>query len=338
MRVGLAGYGMAGRSIHRPQLKAAGFDIAAVSTSSPERSAAVRDDEPDAVVVPDLDALLQVPRLDLVVLATPSGMHADHLRTTIAARVPTVVDKPMTVDGVSAQAVVDEAVATGTPVSVFHNRRWDPPHLAVKKLLVDGTLGDVVRYEFRWERWRPEPKQRWREKARAVDGGGLLLDLGTHLVDSAVDLFGPVESVFATVAAHTTTAEDAAVMLCRHGSGVVSELSTTSLAGAPGPRLRVSGTRAAYVVTEFEGEPNAFAGFENGDGTIGWLMRGDESEPVPEVRSARSFYEQVAEASGSKDVQKCMPVDPRDAVHTAAVIDAARRSAASWQAVDVQEP
>ena len=335
MRVGIAGYGMAGRGIHRAQLRAAGFEIAAVATSSAERSDAVRADEPDAVVVPDLDALLEVSGLDLVVLATPSGKHFEHLMACIAAGFPTVVDKPLAVDSSAAREVVEAAEDAGCPLTVFHNRRWDPPHLTAKKLISDGTIGDVIRYEFRWERWRPEPKDRWREQASAADGGGLLLDLGTHLVDSAVDLFGPVESVFATVSAHTTVAEDAAVLLCRHASGVVSELSTTSLAGAPGPRLRVSGTKAAYVVTEFETEPNAYLGFENSEGHIGWIARGETREPVREVQASTTFYQQVAAALRSGDVQAAMPVDPWDAVHTARVIDAARRSAENWQAVDV---
>lgn len=335
LRVALAGYGMAGRGIHRRQLTSAGFEIVAISTSSPERVAQAAGDEPHARIVPDLDALLEVPGLDLVVLATPSGSHAEHLAATIAAGVPTVVDKPIAVDAASARTVVDEAQRAGTPLTVFQNRRWDPPHLAARKLLDDGVLGDLVRYEFRWERWRPEPKQRWREQAGAAAGGGLLLDLGTHLVDSAVDLFGPVRTVFATVDAHTTVAEDAAVLMCRHAGGAVSELSTTSLAGAPGPRLRVSGTRGTFVVTEFESEPNGFPGFGTVDGHVGWLVRGDEREPVPTVTAARTFYDQVAIALRSSDIQAGMPVDPRDAVHTAQVIDAARASARSWQAVDL---
>ena len=335
LRVALAGYGMAGRGIHRPQLVAAGFEIAAISTSSPARIEQARSDEPAAQIVPDLDALLEVPDLDLVVLATPSGSHANHLTAAVAAGVATVVDKPITVDAPSARKAVDAAAQAATPLTVFQNRRWDPPHLAARKLLDEGRLGDLVRYEFRWERWRPEPKQRWREQATAAGGGGLLLDLGTHLVDSAVDLFGPVRSVFATVQAHTTVAEDAAVLVCRHAGGAVSELSTTSLAGAPGPRLRVTGTRGTFLVTEFESEPNGFPGFSAEPGCVGWLVRGDDRTPVPTVRAERTFYEQVAIALRSNDIQAALPVDPWDAVHTAEVIDAARASARSWQAVDI---
>ncbi|MBD2758611.1 Gfo/Idh/MocA family oxidoreductase [Yimella sp. cx-573] len=338
MRAGLAGYGLAGRHIHRPQLKAAGFEIAAVSTRNPERVAEVEREEPQAQVVPDLDALLQVPDLDLIVLATPTGMHVDHLRAAIAAAVPIVVDKPITPDAESAQQAVAAAAAAGCPLTVFQNRRWDTPHLAAKKLLADGSLGELVRYEFRWERWRPEPKARWREQDSAADGGGLLLDLGAHLVDSAVDLFGPVDSVVATMASHTTAAEDQVVMMCRHAGGVVSHLSTTSLAGVPGPRLRLSGTKAAYVVTEFEAEPNGLPGFENPAGHVGWLCRGDDREALPTVAPERTFYEQVADALNSDDPQAKMPVDPRDSVHVARVLDAARRAAQNWQVTQVEGP
>ena len=338
-RVGLAGYGMAGRQIHAPILVRAGLEIAAVSTSSPERRAAVEEDHPGAVVVPDLEALLQVEGLDLIVLATPSGDHAAHALTVIEAGRALVVDKPLAVDADSALEVVDAAEQAGVPLTVFQNRRYDAEQATLAEIVRSGAIGDVYRAELRWERWRPEPKRRWREQADPQQGGGILLDLHSHLVDSAVQLFGEVETVYAEVHARTTNAEDDAFLACRHTSGVFSHLSATSVSGAPGPRVRVLGSRGAFVLNQFEAEPNIFPELRDEEGYAGWLYRGEDREPVARQQSHQAdFYTAVARALASDDPAGNMPVDPRDAVHTAAVIDAARVSAEGRRVVDVITP
>ena len=338
-RVGLAGYGMAGRQIHAPILVRAGLEIAAVSTSSPERRAAVEEDHPGAVVVPDLEALLQVEGLDLIVLATPSGDHAAHALTVIEAGRALVVDKPLAVDADSALEVVDAAEQAGVPLTVFQNRRYDAEQATLAEIVRSGAIGDVYRAELRWERWRPEPKQRWREQADPQQGGGILLDLHSHLVDGAVQLFGEVETVYAEVHARTTNAEDDAFLACRHTSGVFSHLSATSVSGAPGPRVRVLGSRGAFVLNQFEAEPNIFPELRDEEGYAGWLYRGEDREPVARQQSHQAdFYTAVARALASDDPAGNMPVDPRDAVHTAAVIDAARVSAEGRRVVDVITP
>lgn len=338
-RVGLAGYGMAGRQIHAPILVRAGLEIAAVSTSSPERRAAVEEDHPGAVVVPDLEALLQVEGLDLIVLATPSGDHAAHALTVIEAGRALVVDKPLAVDADSALEVVDAAEQAGVPLTVFQNRRYDAEQATLAEIVRSGAIGDVYRAELRWERWRPEPKQRWREQADPQQGGGILLDLHSHLVDGAVHLFGEVETVYAEVHARTTNAEDDAFLACRHTSGVFSHLSATSVSGAPGPRVRVLGSRGAFVLNQFEAEPNIFPELRDEEGYAGWLYRGEDREPVARQQSHQAdFYTAVARALASDDPAGNMPVDPRDAVHTAAVIDAARVSAEGRRVVDVITP
>lgn len=331
--VALAGYGSAGRGIHAPLLLAAALEIVGVSTSSPERVDQVRADLPGALVVPDLEALLALDA-DLVVLATPSGRHVEHVLACVAAGQPVVVDKPLAVDAEGARAAVGHARDKGVPLTVFQNRRYDPQHTTLRRLLSDGALGEVFRHEFRWERWRPVPKERWRENATAAEGGGILLDLHSHLVDAAVDLFGPVERVFAQVAARSTPAEDDAFVVCEHAGGVTSHLSATSIAGAPGPRVRVLGREGAYLLDEFEQELTVFPDLAHQAGTAGWLVRGGAREPVAASPSDQAdFYREVAAALGADDPQGQMPVDPADAVHVLTVIDAARRSAAEHQVV-----
>ncbi len=339
-RIGLVGYGSAGRTFHAPLIAAAGLELAMVATGNPERAAQVREEVPQATVVPDLAALLESGGLDLVVLASPSGVHVEQVKQVVEAGVPLVVDKPLGVDASSALEAVDAAAQAGVPLTVFQNRRYDPEFHTLAQVVRDGSVGDVIRAELRWERWRPVPKDRWRENAPAQDGGGVLLDLFSHLVDQAVLLFGPVDTVYAEIDAHTTRAEDTAFLSCRHRGGVVSHLGSTSLAAAPGPSVRLLGSQAAFVVGALGMEETAFTEFLPSDERhIGWLVRGAEREPVAALPGGQAdFYREVEQALSSDDPITAMPVDPRDAVHVLAVIDAARTSAAGRRVTDVITP
>ncbi len=338
--VALVGYGSSGRGIHAPLLTRAGVAPCIVVTGDGGRAAAARAELPAALVVPHLDdALSRGP--DLVVLASPSGVHAEQAHACIDAGVAVVVDKPLATDRVHAGEVVGAAADAGVALTVFQNRRWDGENRTLARLLSQGSLGAVHRFERRWERWRPVPKDRWRENASPSHGGGILLDLGTHLVDAAVHLFGPVVSVYAEIAARSTPAEDEAFLALEHRDGVRSHLSATSTAGAPGPRTRVLAARGSYVVTDFEAEQAAFRGFEDTDGACGWLVAGDDKMPVPAAPGGHGdFYPAVLSALGRPDAQarqSAMPVDPRDAVHVLAVLDAARISASERRVVTLAE-
>lgn len=340
LRVGLAGYGTGGRQFHAPALRGAGLEVAAVATSSAERAEQVRAELPGALVVPDLEALLGVDDLDLIVLATPTGLHAEQAERVVEAGVAVVVDKPLARTASEAQHVVDAAAHRGVPLSVFQNRRYDPELAALTAVRDEGLIGQIRRAEYRWDRWRPEPKQRWRETQTADEGAGLLLDLGAHLIDQAVILHGEVESVYAELSAHTVVAEDDFFVACRHTSGIVSHVMATSVNGAPGPRARLMGSTGAYVIGRQFDEVSAFADFESADGTVGWVVRGEVREPGPAVGPSdqAAFYRSVAAALRSDDPQAAMPVDPRDAVHVLAVIDAARTSQQARRVVEVLTP
>jgi len=315
--------------------------IAAVSTADPQRAQHVHDDVPGARVVADLDALLGVSGLDLIVLATPSGLHAGQARQCIDAGIAVVVDKPLATDATRAFGVVDAARAAGVAMTVFQNRRFDAEHLAARETVQSGRLGEVFRHEFRWERWRPMPKDRWRENASAAQGGGILLDLHSHMVDAAVDLFGPIDMVYAEIAARTTASEDDAFLACRHTSGVMSHLGATSLSAAPGPRVRILGRRGAFVLNEFEDDgTDIYPDLANADaGHCGWIYEGERRTPVPRPAGGQvDFYRQVMAALATQDPQGAMPVDPYDAVHTLAVIDAARVSAVHGTVEQVRTP
>lgn len=337
MRIALAGYAY-GRTLHGPLIKKAGGQVVAVATSNPERAAQAEQDWPGVEVAPDLTALLEfAPRLevDAIVLATPTGDHAEHVRQVLEAGLACVCDKPLTVDAESSAELVELSRRRGVPLTVFHNRRWDSGPVALRAAVEAGVLGELRRFEFRWERWRPEPKKRWREEASWRDGGGVLLDLGAHIIDTAVQFLGPVTSVYAQVQSLTTPADDDVWLTCRHGENAVSVLTASSFVPAAGPRLRAVGTTAGYL---FDGDPDggSFPDLADAPGAAGWIVAGEERRPAElpasyaehgdaefYVRLRRALEIDAADYEGR---QAAMPVDPADAVHVARVMDAARVS------------
>jgi predicted dehydrogenase len=336
-RVGLVGYGSAGSGFHAPLLRAAGLQIAAVVSRSAERAAQVRAELPDAAVFGDEDTLLAAGGLDLLVVASPTGRHIEHARAAVRAGVPVVVDKPLGCDAATAASLVDEAAAGGIPLTVFQNRRYDPEFATLREVVGSGAIGDVRRTELRWARWRPVPKQRWREQVGPQEGGGLLLDLHSHLIDQAVLLHGPVASVYAELAAWTTVGEDDTFVVLRHTSGHPTHVFASTVAGAPGPRVRLTGSTGTYLLGSAGEEFGAFPDADGPAGQHGWIVRGERREPVAARHAdAADFYRAVAAALVGPDRQARMPVDPRDAVHVLAVIDAARASAAAGSVVPVE--
>lgn len=336
VRVGLVGYGLAGAQFHAPMLQAAGLEVAGVVTRDAARVAQVTRQLPRAVVLPDVPSLLAQPGIELVVVASPSGRHLEHAAAALAAGIGVVVDKPLAVDAPSARHLVATARRGGIPLTVFQNRRYDPEFATVRDLVEAEALGSLRGAELRWERWRPVGLDRWRERLPPAEGGGLLLDLGTHLVDQAVLLLGPVAAVYAQVRSWTTLAEDYAFLVLHHVGGLVTQVTMSSVAGAPGPRWRVTGSDGTFVLGSAGAEPSAFPDADGPPGQHGWVVRGERREPVrARVADPVDFYRQVAVALGSAHPQEGMPVDPDDAVHVLAVLDAARVSARERRAVDV---
>ena len=339
LRIGLIGYGMAGQEFHAPLLRAAeGMQLTHVVTADPGRSVQAVEENPGVRVVPSLADLLSHSRsLDLVVVASPTNLHVEHARAAVEHDLAVVVDKPLATAAADARALATFARERGVPFTVFQNRRWDTEHLTARQVLASGLLGEIVRYEARMERWRPVPKERWRENLGSEAGGGLLMDLQSHLVDGAIDLFGPVESVYAELASVTTVGDDVTFLALRHRSGLTSHLSATSLAGAPGPRTRILGRDGSYLVADLSGEPTVFPRWSDPDEDHrGWLVLGDEAEPVRRAEGGwGDFYRAVAHMlrEGAPP-----PVDPQEAVAVIEVLDAARRSARDSVVVTLDLP
>jgi predicted dehydrogenase len=244
LRVALIGYGTGGAVFHAPLISAAPeLELAAVVTSNPERQASVRSRYPRAEILESPDRVW-AGGYDLVVITTPNREHVPLARTALEAGIPVVIDKP-----VAPTAAEARSLAGGPLVVPFHNRRWDGDFRTVARLAHDGALGRVLRFESRFTRWRPQIKPGWKETADPAAAGGVLYDLGAHLIDQAITLFGPVRRVYAEIDVrrdHAQAADDAFVALT-HADGVHSHLWMSAISADLGPRFRVLGDEAAYT-------------------------------------------------------------------------------------------
>ena len=331
LRVGIAGYGLAGRYFHAPLLKGCGFEVAAIQTANSERAQHAVTDFPSTEVVTSIEELV-VKDLDLVVVASANLVHAEHALAAINAGIPVVVDKPMGRTFAETQMIVSAANEAGVGLSTFFNRRWDSDALTIKKVLQSGVLGTIHRIDSRFERFRPELNATsWRENMSAADGGGQLLDLQPHLISTAIDWFGTAKLVTATVRSLRGGADDDSVLVLRHQSGVVSYLSASAVVGAPGPRIRILGTQGALVINELDPQEALLRAGKFPEGgtwnlpttSRAFIHRGDQVEEIDSVPGNYAhFYKEVEAAitTGS-----AWPIPNEDALLVAQIIDQARQ-------------
>ncbi|MEV0158551.1 Gfo/Idh/MocA family oxidoreductase [Nonomuraea fuscirosea] len=334
IRVGLVGYGTAGAYFHAPLVHATpGLSLAAVVTGNPDRRAEVAA-RYSAVAVADVRDLWE--RCDLVVVASPNRTHVSTAAAALDHGLPVVVDKPLAGSAAEGRDLVRLAEERGLMLTVFHNRRWDGDFRTVLRLAGEGRLGEVRRFESRFERWRPVPKGGWRETGGPEEIGGLLYDLGSHLVDQAVRLLGPVREVYceSDVRREGVASDDDTFIALTHTSGARSHLWVSSVAARLGPRFRVLGSRAGFVKYGMDvqeerlraGIPPGSPGFGDDEEERWGVLGTEEAREVvrTEAGSYLDFYRGVAAALREGTPP---PVDPREAVDVLTVIEAARLSA-----------
>lgn len=341
MRIGLVGYGFGGRYFHAPFLAAAPeCEFLGVVTTSPERRDAVATQFPGAATFDSLEQLAKA-GAEAVTICTPASTHVELCQQALKLGLAVVCDKPFALDAASARETVLLSEELQVPLTVYQNRRWDSDFLTVRKALADGLLGDPVRFESRFERFAPEPGPPW-------SGGGTLRDFGSHLVDQALVLFGPARLVYAEM--HTAdrpgAVDDDVFVAITHVSGMHSHLWGSWRQNASGPRYRVTGTEASYVVVPDMDSQEEWLVAGQSPATRadwgsepqerwGWVFRDGGSEVLPSERGAwPTFYPAFAAAvRGDGPV----PVNPWDAVATARVLDAARESANFGEAIRLEQ-
>ncbi|HWE59963.1 MAG TPA: Gfo/Idh/MocA family oxidoreductase [Solirubrobacteraceae bacterium] len=350
--VAIIGYGLAGRVFHAPLIAATeGLRVGAIVTSDPARRRQAQAEYPEAVIHATAEELwAKSGDLAAVVIATPNSSHASLATQAIDHGLAVVVDKPLALSSREATQLIDHAEQKRTPLTVFQNRRWDSDQLTLANLLKEGALGTVQRYESRFERWRREPRpEAWRERTTPAQGGGLLLDLGSHLVDQALHHFGPAQTVYAEVDSRRgTPADDDVFLALTHVSGVISHLHASALVAAPGPRLRVLGSEGALIVRELDSQEDRLRAGQRPDTAADWgeepeharprLIAGERSIPLrPERGAWQTFYARFRDVLAGQVLvaQASLPVDPRDAVATLRVIEAARSSASERRVVSL---
>jgi predicted dehydrogenase len=244
IRVGLIGYGYASKTFHAPLIVGTpGMELAAVSSSD---AAKVHADWPNMPVVSDPHHLFNDPDIDLIVVPTPNDTHFPLAKAALEAGKHVVVDKPFTVTLSQARELDALAKSRGLLLSVFHNRRWDSDFLTLKTLLADGTLGEVAYFESHFDRFRPQVRNRWREQAGV--GSGIWYDLGPHLLDQALNLFGLPVSLTVDLAQLRPGAQATDyfhAVLAYPQRRVV--LHGSLLAAAESARYIVHGTRGSYI-------------------------------------------------------------------------------------------
>ena len=313
LRTGIAGYGLAGSVFHAPLIDAVdGLELTRVMTRSDERAAQARAAHAGVEVVESLDVLLQ--DIDVLVVASPNSSHAEIALAGLERGLFVVIDKPMAVTSADARRVAEAGEGR---VTVFHNRRWDGDFLTVQRLVGSGALGQVTRFESRFERFRPEIKQGWREGGDPAAGGGVLLDLGPHLVDQALQLFGPPETVYGEVITRREGAlvDDDAFIALTHGGGEISHLWMSAIAPLHDERFRVSGMERGFTVSGLDPQEDQLReGMRPGDPGFGEKKGLERGNYV-------AFYEGVRDwANGDAPP----PVDPWDGVRALEVLETAR--------------
>jgi predicted dehydrogenase len=329
--VALVGYGYAGKTFHAPLIAAAGGLRLHTVVSS--QGASVSADWPEAKVAADLDAALADPEVDLVVIAAPNALHAPLARQALEAGRAVVVDKPFTLTAAEARDLAAVAEARDLLLSVFHNRRWDADFLTLQALIAEGRLGRIVRFESHFDRYRPQVRDRWREAD--TPGAGVWYDLGPHLIDQALVLFGRPLGITADLAVVRAggRATDYAHAVLRY-DGFRAILHADMLSAAPDLRFSVQGDRAAWVKSGLDIQEDQLkaTGRAGGDGwgldpRPGLLVDGEtDARTAVEGPNGdyRRYYDQIALAVRAQGVN---PVPPDQAVAVMEVLEAGMISA-----------
>lgn len=337
IRTGIVGFGLSGRVFHAPFVSTnSSFSLDAIATSDPARADDARSRYPGARVVTTPEDLFAVAsELDLVILASPAHVHLAQGLRAFEADVAVVVDKPFAASTTEAEALVTAAVRAARPLFVYQNRRWDSDFLTLRTVVSGGELGKIHRFESTFERYSPALRDRWQDTLTPAAGAGIVFDLGSHLIDQALQLFGPARVVHAELAVLRTggRSDDEAFISLQHEGGVRSHLTMSRVAALSGPRFRVLGSHGAFSVSGIDGQEPALKNGMLPNDTLygvepasarGILSRaGGPGEPVPTLRGDYpAFYNAVAATMlhGTP-----FPVEPDEALAVLDIIEQAHR-------------
>jgi scyllo-inositol 2-dehydrogenase (NADP+) len=348
IRVGLIGFGLAGQAFHAPMIRGvAGMELACILERHTDNA---KKRYPEVRVARSLDELLSDKTIQLCVVATPNDSHFPYTKACLEAGRDVVVDKPFTPTMAEAEQLVRLAETRGRLLTVYQDRRWDGAFLTVKRLVAAGTLGNVMEYESRFDRFRLGPKSgAWREQAD-FPAAGVLWDLGPHVLDGAMVLFGEPESIWASAFCQrpTSTIDDAFDVQMIYPS-LRATLRARIIAYAPGPHLLLHGTEGSFVKYGMDPQeailrsPNCPDGLDWGQD---WGLESEEcwgtlsrvNEPPRKIRTERGdyrgFYANVRDAIEKKGT---LDVPPDQALRTMRALLLAHKSSRERRVVEWSE-
>ena len=341
MRIGLVGYGTGGKNFHAPYIEAADdCELVGIVARAPATIARARADWPETPIFGSVAEMIDG-GVDAVTITTPPATRRELVLEAVGRGIHVVADKPFAPSAAAGLELVSAAEGAGVLLSVFHNRRWDADIRTLRRVLDDQHLGDVWRFDSRFDADDPATLERGPE-------GGLLRDIGSHLVDQALWLFGPPARVYANLdwIDEDAVQTDAAFMIAiTHRSGVRSYLSSSKLSGLVSRELRLLSSSGSYVSDQSDVQAQAvFSGKKPVDDPQGWgrevearwgtlNLAGEKSIKVPSEQGAyQDFYTQFAAAALGNAPQ---PVPATEAIRTLEVLDAARTSSVEGRVVQV---
>lgn len=329
INIALIGYGFVGKTFHAPLIQSIeGLTLAVVSSRDEEK---VKRDLPNVLVVATPEEAIQHPDVDLVVIASPNATHAPLAALALNAGKHVVVDKPFTLDMQEARELIALADEKQRLLSVFHNRRWDSDFIGIKQVIEEGRLGKVKLFESHIDRFRPEVRVRWREQN--VPGSGLWFDLGPHLIDQTLQLFGLPQSVQGNIATLRDGAEinDWAHVILNYPEHKVILHASMLVAGGTS-RFTVHGDKASVVKARIDQQeaqllagviPGSESWGEDSDDLVLFDAAGDATRLKTPKGDQRQYYINVRDALTGTIGN---PVHPVEALAVMAVLEAAVRS------------
>src|ERR1700722_7233487 len=348
VRVGLVGFGMAGQAFHAPVIRGVqGMELACILE---RRGTKAKEKYPEVRVARTLEELLADKKIQLCVIATPNDSHFQLARECLLAGRDVVVDKPFAPTLREAEELVQLAAEHGRLITVYQDRRWDGDFGTVKKIVASGRLGKIVEYECRYDRFRPEPKPNaWREKADQA-AAGVLFDLGPHVIDQALVLFGEPRTITASAFCQRETSQvDDSFDVCMEYRELRTLVRARIIAFAPGPHLLIHGTQGSFVKHGMDPQEARLRGESVPAGTDWGADWGEEPESLwgtlsvvgePRVKlktergDYRGFYANVRDAIEKKTP---LEVTPEQALRTVRGVMLAHKSSRERRTVAWEE-
>ncbi|WP_152392837.1 oxidoreductase [Paenibacillus guangzhouensis] len=344
INVGIVGYGLSGEVFHAPLIQSIeGMEVLKIVSSDPHK---VRRKFPDMEVVSSIEDLLSDERIDLVVITSPNSTHYSFAKQSLLAGKHVIVEKPFVIHTEEAKDLIETANGQNKLLSVFHNRRWDNDFQTVKHCIESDAMGEVYLYEAHFDRYRPEVRERWREQIGP--GSGMLYDLGSHLIDQALYLFGNPISVYGDVFAQRvgSSVDDYFHIILNYGKMRVI-LHSGSIVSNPGPKFQVHGSKGSFIKYGLDSQEDSLRQGKV-PGSPGWgrdheKWYGELTKEIGDqwttnkIETIPGSYENFYQGIYQSIINNApLPVSANEAMNTIKVIELAKKSSSEQKTVSFE--